>query len=69
MGARKQNRNLSIWLSLTQLAKMLCLPYYAYVFSSRKSVIRAEQDLPGTEGRMGEGWGRGTGWRKDPNNF
>jgi hypothetical protein len=29
---------------------MLCLPYYAYVFSSTKSVIRAEQDLPGTEG-------------------
>jgi hypothetical protein len=36
---------------------MLCLPYYAYVFSSTKLVIRAEQDLPGTEG-VGEG-GRG----------
>jgi hypothetical protein len=37
---------------------MLCLPYYAYVFSSTKSVIRAEQDLPGTEegggGQSGE---------------
>jgi hypothetical protein len=33
---------------------MLCLLYYAYVFSSTKLVIRAEQDLPGTEGR----WGR-----------
>jgi hypothetical protein len=36
---------------------MLCLPYYAYVFSSIKLVIRAEQDLPGTEGggeRVGE---------------
>jgi hypothetical protein len=46
---------------------MLCLPYYAYVFSSTKAVIRAEQDLPGTE------WGRGeeeeeAGWRNDPNN-
>jgi hypothetical protein len=29
---------------------MLCLPYYAYVISSTKLVIRAEQDLPGTEG-------------------
>jgi hypothetical protein len=34
---------------------MLCLPYYAYVFSSKKLVIRAEQDLPGTEGGRGEG--------------
>jgi hypothetical protein len=24
-------------------------------------VIRAEQDLPGTEGGRGEGWGRGQG--------
>jgi hypothetical protein len=29
---------------------MLCLPYYVYVFSSTKSVIRAEWDLPGTKG-------------------
>jgi hypothetical protein len=28
---------------------MLCLPYYNCVFSSTKLVIRAEQDLPGTE--------------------
>jgi hypothetical protein len=28
---------------------MLCLPYYACVFSLTKLVIRAEQDLPGTE--------------------
>jgi hypothetical protein len=32
---------------------MLCLPYYVYVFSSTKLVIRAVQDLPGTE------WGKG----------
>jgi hypothetical protein len=32
---------------------MLCHPYYAYVFSSTKLVIRAKQVLPGTE------WGRG----------
>jgi hypothetical protein len=40
---------------------MLCLPYYAYIFSSTKSVIRAQWDLPGTKGweeRVGEG-GRG----------
>jgi hypothetical protein len=40
---------------------MLCLPYYAYVFSSTKLVARAEQDLPGTEGGRGEKWGRGQG--------
>jgi hypothetical protein len=34
---------------------MLCLSYYAYVFSSTKSVIRAEQDLPETEGVGGKG--------------
>jgi hypothetical protein len=28
---------------------MLCLPYNSYVFSSTKSVVRAELDLPGTE--------------------
>jgi hypothetical protein len=47
---------------------MLCVPYYAYVFSSTKLVIRAEQDLPGTEGGRGEGWRREAGWRNDPNN-
>jgi hypothetical protein len=40
---------------------MLSLPYFAYVFSSTKSVIRAEWDLPGTEegrgGRVEEGPG------------
>jgi hypothetical protein len=39
---------------------MLCLPYYAYVFSSTKLVIRAEQDLPGTEGGREEE--DGIGW-------
>jgi hypothetical protein len=34
---------------------MLCLPYYAYVFSSTKLEKRAEQVLPGSEGK--EGWG------------
>jgi hypothetical protein len=38
---------------------MLCLPYYAYVFSSTKSVIRAERDLPGSEGGRGDVWGMG----------
>jgi hypothetical protein len=35
---------------------MLCLSYYAYVFSSTKSVIRAEKHLPETEW-----WGEGEG--------
>jgi hypothetical protein len=45
---------------------MLCLPYYAYVFSSTKSIIRTEQDLPGIEG--GRGGKGGEGRRNDPNN-
>jgi hypothetical protein len=43
---------------------MLFLPYYACVFSSTKLVIKAEQDLPGTEGgKEGEVWGGGQ-WRE-----
>jgi hypothetical protein len=45
---------------------MLCLPYYAYVFSSTKLEIRAEQVLPGS--KVGRGWGRGAKGRNDPNN-
>jgi hypothetical protein len=57
------------WIAiLTQLAKTLCLPYYACLFSSTKLVIKAEQDLPGIEvgrrERVGEG-GRGC---NDPSN-
>jgi hypothetical protein len=33
---------------------MLCLSYYAYVLSSTKSVIKAEQDLPETEEGRGK---------------
>jgi hypothetical protein len=41
---------------------MLCLPYYAYVFSSTKLEIRTEQVLPGGEGgKGGEGGGVGQG--------
>jgi hypothetical protein len=53
---------------------MLCLPYYAYVISSTKLVIMAEQDLAGSEGGRGNEWGRGgkwrrgAGWRNDLNN-
>jgi hypothetical protein len=55
-------RNLSICLSLTQLTKTLCLAYYAYVYSSTKLVMRAEQDWPGTEGgRGGESGGERLG--------
>jgi hypothetical protein len=46
---------------------MLCLPYYAYVFSSTKLEIRAEQVLPGSkvgwEERLGVE-GRGKKWPK-----
>jgi hypothetical protein len=39
---------------------MLCLPYYAYVFSSTKLEIRVEQVLPGSEGgEVEEGGGEG----------
>jgi hypothetical protein len=34
---------------------MLCLSYYAYVFSSTKLEIKAEQVLPGSEGVRGVG--------------
>jgi hypothetical protein len=36
---------------------MLCFPYYAYVFSSTKFEIRAEQFLPGSEGGGRESMG------------
>jgi hypothetical protein len=45
---------------------MLCLPYYACIFSSTKLVIKAEQDLTGTEGEGGRGWERGAGGGKWP---
>jgi hypothetical protein len=45
---------------------MLCLSYYAYVFSSTKLEIKAEQVLSGSEGGKGCRWG--TGERNDPNN-
>jgi hypothetical protein len=38
---------------------MLCFSYYAYVFSSTKSVTRAEQDLPETEEGSGRRVGKG----------
>jgi hypothetical protein len=46
---------------------MLCLPYYAYVFSSTKLETKAEQVLPGSEEGGRRGWGRGAGGRNDPN--
>jgi hypothetical protein len=33
---------------------MLCLSYYAYIFSSAKLEIRAEQVLPGSQAGGGE---------------
>jgi hypothetical protein len=36
---------------------MLCLAYYAYVFSSTNLKLRAEQVLPESKGELGgEGW-------------
>jgi hypothetical protein len=44
---------------------MLCLPYNAYVFSSTKLEIRAEQVLPGSKvEREGKGWESGAGGEK-----
>jgi hypothetical protein len=40
---------------------MLCLSYYAYVFSSTTLEIRAEQDLPGNTGCGGDGGVGGKG--------
>jgi hypothetical protein len=39
---------------------MLCLPYYVYVFSSTKLEIKAEEILPGSEGRERRGPGEET---------
>jgi hypothetical protein len=48
---------------------MLCPSYYAYIFSSTKLEIRAEQVLPGREGRwMGGGGVWAAEGRNDPNN-
>jgi hypothetical protein len=44
--------------SYPELAKTLYLSYYAYVFSSRKLEIRAEQVLPRSEGWRVWGWGQ-----------
>jgi hypothetical protein len=52
--------------SYLKLAKMLCLSYYAYVFSSTKLEKRAEQVLPGSKGDGGKG--AGAGGRNGPNN-
>jgi hypothetical protein len=44
---------------------MLCLSYYAYVFSSTELERRAEQVLPGSEeGRREGGRGQGEKWPK-----
>jgi hypothetical protein len=52
-------RNIPVKLSLTQLTKMLCPPYYASVFSSTKLEIRAEQVLSGRQQGGGERVGEG----------
>jgi hypothetical protein len=43
---------------------MLCLPYYAYVFSSTKLEIRAEQVRPGSKGGRRERVGVGDSGEK-----
>jgi hypothetical protein len=51
-------RNLSVYLSLSQLAKMLCLSYYCLCLLFNKK--RAEQVLPGSKEGGGRGRERGT---------
>jgi hypothetical protein len=60
-------RNLSVKLSLSQLAKTLCLSYCLCLLSSTKLEKRAEQILPGSKG-LGDEKGQGTEGRNDPNN-
>jgi hypothetical protein len=47
---------------------MFCISYCAYVFSSTKLEIRAEQVLPRSEEGVGERIGEGDGGKNDPNN-
>jgi hypothetical protein len=61
-------RNLSIELSLTQLAKTLVFLIIAFVFSSTKLKIRAEQVLHGSKGVGGKERGWEAGGRNGPNN-
>jgi hypothetical protein len=62
-------RNLSVYLSLSQLAKCYVFLIIAYVFTSTKLEKRAEQVLPGSEeggegaDREGSG-GKGEKWPK-----
>jgi hypothetical protein len=55
-------------LGISQLTKMLYLPYYAYVFSSTKLEIRAERFCLEVGVGGGIGWGWGAEGRNDPNN-
>jgi hypothetical protein len=45
-------------LSLTQLAKILCLPYYCLCLLFNKIRDKAEQVLPGSKGEGEEGGDR-----------
>jgi hypothetical protein len=58
---------ISLHSYLNSPRKMLCLPYYTYVFSTTKLEIRAEQILPKSDVGGGESvvW---SGERNDPNN-
>jgi hypothetical protein len=58
-----------LWVSqLFVTIKHFVFLIIAYVFSSTKLVIRAEQILPGSEGRWGEREGAGGRGRNGPNN-
>jgi hypothetical protein len=58
-------RNLSVYPSLSQLAKTVFL-IISYVFSSTKLEKKAEQVLPGSEGdgERGRSGGQGERWPK-----
>jgi hypothetical protein len=48
---------------------MLCLSYYAYVFSSTKLEIRANRFCLELRRGEGERWKRGAAWKNGPNNI
>jgi hypothetical protein len=60
-------RNLTVELSLSQLAKMLCL-IIACFYSSTELEKSTEQVLPGSEVGGEERVEAGAGGRNDPNN-
>jgi hypothetical protein len=55
-------RNLSALLSLSQLAKMLCLSYYCLYLLFNKIGEKGSTDSAWKGGGRGRGWGQGEKW-------